>query len=272
MNRKVLVLDIDGTLTNSRKEITPATRRAIEEIQRRGHVVVLATGRPTGGVRMAAGELELAKYGGYILSYNGACVASAATGEAIFKNALPDYVAQWMQAYAREYELGMCSYQGEELLMGTRTDRFLETEAAINRFCVRPVESFESLVRTDLYKVLLTAQPTRAREHEQRLARRFIGRLSVYRSEPYFIEVMARGVSKGDALAGLLERLGIRREDSIACGDGYNDLSMIRYAGVGVAMGNAQQAVKDAADVVTLTNDEDGLVPVIERCILGAQA
>ena len=68
---------------------------------------------------------------------------------------------------------------------------------------------------------------------------------------------------------GLLERLGLEREDVIACGDGLNDLSMIKYAGLGVAMGNAQQAVKDAADIVTLTNDEDGIVPVIEKYILG---
>ena len=66
-----------------------------------------------------------------------------------------------------------------------------------------------------------------------------------------------------------LERLGLEREDVIACGDGLNDLSMIKYAGLGVAMGNAQQAVKDAADIVTLTNDEDGIVPVIEKYILG---
>ena len=175
-----------------------------------------------------------------------------------------------MQAYAAEHGLGMCSYEGEALLPGTRMDRFLELEAAINRFSVCPVESFDGYVRRDLYKVLLTAPPTRAKEHEQRLARRFMGRLSVYRSEPYFIEVMARGVSKGDAVAGLLERLGIGREDAIACGDGFNDLSMIRYAGVGVAMGNAQQAIKDEADVVTLSNDEDGLVPIIRHYILEA--
>ena len=70
-------------------------------------------------------------------------------------------------------------------------------------------------------------------------------------------------------VAGLLERLGMEREDVIACGDGLNDLPMLRYAGVGVAMGNAQPAVKAAADVVTLSNDEDGLVPVIERYLLG---
>ena len=261
MQRKVLVLDIDGTLTNSKKEITPATREALMTIQRMGHVVVLASGRPTGGLRMITEALDFPRYGGYTISYNGACVTDTATGEAVFKNG--------MQDYARDYQLGMCSYVGNELLCGTRSDRYLEREAALNRFEVTQVESFAPFFRTDLYKVLLTAQPTRAQEHEHRLARRFVNRLSIYRSEPYFIEVMARGVNKADAIAGLLERLGLEREDTIACGDGLNDLSMLRYAGLGVAMGNAQQSVKAAADVVTGSNDEDGLVPVIERYILG---
>ncbi len=122
------------------------------------------------------------------------------------------------------------------------------------------MENFDAYRSIDLFKALLTAPPTRAAEHEKRLARRFIGRLSIYRSEPFFIEVMARGVDKGAAIAGLIERLGLEREDVIACGDGLNDLAMIRYAGLGVAMGNAQREVKAAADVVTGTNDEDGVV------------
>ena len=97
-----------------------------------------------------------------------------------------------------------------------------------------------------------------------------MGRLSVYRSEPFFIEIMPRGVDKGAAIAGLIERLGLEREDVIACGDGLNDLTMIKYAGLGVAMGNAQPEIKAAADVVTGTNDEDGLVIVIEQYILNA--
>lgn len=269
--RKMLVLDIDGTLTNSRKEITPRTLEAITEIRRRGHIVVLASGRPTAGLRGVTEALDFARYGGYTISYNGACVTHTATGEKMFKNPLPDFAAPWMLAYARENDLGMCSYVGAEMLSGARVDHFLEDERRINGLTRRDVDSFDPYVQTDLYKVLLTAEPERAARHEEILAKRFAGRLSVYRSEPFFIEVMARGVSKADAIAGLLERLNMEREDVIACGDGFNDLSMIRYAGIGVAMGNAQPQVKNAADVVTLTNDEDGLVPVIERYILGRE-
>ena len=92
MKRKVLVLDIDGTLTNSKKQITPATQEAIFELQRRGHVVVLASGRPTAGLRVMTEKLRFAENGGYILSYNGGCVTYVPTGETVFKNLLPDYV------------------------------------------------------------------------------------------------------------------------------------------------------------------------------------
>jgi len=271
MKKKVLVLDIDGTLTNSKKEITPKTRQALLEIQKQGHIVVLASGRPTGGLRMITSDLDFPKYNGYIISYNGACVTNTATGETVYKNILPDYVPQWMGEYAWDHGLGMCTYIGNEVICATPADRYIEKETALNQFTRRQVDSFEPMMHnTNFYKVLLTGNPMLAEEHEHRLARRFMGRLAVYRSEPYFIEVMARGVNKADAIAGLLERLGLEREDTIACGDGLNDLTMIKYAGIGVAMGNAQQAVKDAADVITLSNDEDGIVPVIEKYVLNA--
>lgn len=268
MKKKVLVLDIDGTLTNSKKEITPKTLEAVRELQARGHVVVLASGRPTAGLRVMTQKLDFAKNGGYILSYNGGCVTYVPTGETVFKNLLPDYVPQWMHAYALEHDMGMCTYLGEDMLVGTKSNRYLEYEAAINGIHIVHTDSFEPYMHTDFFKVLMTATPTRAAELEKRLAHRFMGRLSIYRSEPYFIEVMPRGVNKASAIAGLLERLGLEREDTIACGDGLNDLTMIRYAGLGVAMGNAQPAVKAEADVVTLSNDEDGLVPIIEKYIL----
>jgi len=268
MKKKVLVLDIDGTLTNSKKEITPATLQAIAELQRRGHIVVLASGRPTAGLRVMTEKLHFAENGGYILSYNGGCVTYVPTGETVFKNLLPDYVPAWMHAYALDHDMGMCTYLGQDMLFGTQSNRYLEYEARINGIDMKHVDSFDPYMHTDFFKVLLTATPTRAQEMEKRLAHRFMNRLSIYRSEPYFIEVMPRGVNKASAIAGLLERLGLEREDTIACGDGLNDLSMIRYAGLGVAMGNAQPEVKQAADYVTLTNDEDGLVPVIERFIL----
>ena len=95
---------------------------------------------------------------------------------------------------------------------------------------------------------------------------------SIYRSEPYFIEIMPKDVNKATSLDHMLEGMGLTRENAICCGDGYNDISMIEYAGTGIAMGNAQPAVKEAADYITGTNDEDGLVEVIDKFIMKPEA
>ena len=92
--------------------------------------------------------------------------------------------------------------------------------------------------------------------------------ISVYRSEPYFLELVPMGIDKARSLAVLLEKLGMTREEMVAVGDGYNDLSMIQYAGMGVAMANAQEPVRKAADYVTLSNEEDGVAAVVEKFFL----
>ena len=91
---------------------------------------------------------------------------------------------------------------------------------------------------------------------------------SVYRSEPYFLEIMPKGIDKALSLARLLEKIGLTKDQMIACGDGYNDLTMIQYAGLGVAMENAVLPVKNGADYITSSNDEDGVGLVVEKFML----
>lgn len=100
---------------------------------------------------------------------------------------------------------------------------------------------------------------------ESELSLRLQGRISVYRSEPFFLELVPQGIDKARSLAVLLDELGMTREQMVAIGDGYNDLSMIRFAGMGVAMANAQEPVKKAADYITLSNDEDGVAAAVEK-------
>lgn len=114
----------------------------------------------------------------------------------------------------------------------------------------------------------MTAEDKKAAAVEEELKRLYGDKVNIFRSEPFFVEIMPPDVHKATSLEKLLGILGMDRADLIACGDGYNDLTMIQYAGVGVAMANAQQVVKDNADYITLSNDEDGLVPVIDRFIL----
>lgn len=268
MGKKALVLDIDGTLTNSKKEITPATKRAIQDIMEKGHQVILASGRPTAGMRRYEQELQLEYYGGYLLSFNGARVVACRSGEIIYQRLLPLTFVPELYEFAKNNGCGLVTYLGEEVVSAFPIDQYVETEARINGLPVREVEDFPRFVDFDINKCLMTAEPERAAVLVEKLQKKYGGVASIYRSEPYFIEVMPQNVDKASSLDRMLLALGMKREDAICCGDGYNDISMIRYAGIGVAMGNAQAEVKDAADYVAATNDEDGLVGVIERFIL----
>lgn len=272
MKEKVLVLDIDGTLTNSQKEITPATRQGIQAVMERGHKVILASGRPTPGMRRYEQELELTKYGGYLLSFNGGRIIECRTGEIVYQRILPPMVIPELYSFAQKNGCGLITYFGDCIISAFEPDQYVELESRINGMDVKVVENFKGFVDFDVNKCLLTAPVEKAQQLEQELQQKYKGTLSIYRSEPFFIEVMPMNVDKATSLDRMLEAIGLTREDAVCCGDGFNDISMIKYAGVGVAMGNAQPAVKEAADYITATNDEDGLVQVIDHFILNEQA
>lgn len=265
MDKKVLVLDIDGTLTNSKKEITAPTRDAIQGIMKRGYQVILASGRPTAGMRRYEQELELEKYGGYLLSFNGARVIDCRSGEVIYQSLLSLPLVPRLYSFAGKNGCGLITYLGDEVISAFPIDEYVEIEARINGLPVRRVENFPEFVDFDINKCLMTAPPEKAAVLVEELQKRYGDVASIYRSEPYFVEIMPRGVDKAASLERMLMSIGRTREETVCCGDGFNDISMIAYAGMGVAMGNAQTAVKDAADYITGTNDEDGLVEVIGK-------
>lgn len=269
-SEKVLVLDIDGTLTNSNKEITPETKRGIIEVLKRGHKVILASGRPTSGMRKYAKELELEKYGGYLLSFNGGRIINCKSGEIIFQKSLPRTTIPGLFRYARANDLGIVTYLGNQIILGTRPDQYIELESRINDMPIKKVDNFINYIDFDVNKCLLTAPPEIAENYEQELQDLYGNILSIYRSEPFFIEVMPRNVDKAASLEFMLSSVGLTKENAICCGDGFNDLTMIKYAGLGVAMGNAQEKVKAAADFITKSNDENGLVTVINKFILAS--
>lgn len=266
--KKVLALDLDGTLTNSEKKITTKTREAIRKMQEAGHILVLASGRPTPGVSPLAEELELAKYGGYTLSYNGARMIDCKTGETIVKRTLPQDLVAEIFELAEELKIGIMTYNEKGIVAGSIQDEYMELEAFINHLEIRHFENPMEMVTEPVSKCLGTAPEELAPEIEERFREKFGDWITVDRSEPFFIELLPKGVGKAHSLALLVDRLGLTREDVIACGDGFNDVGMIEYAGLGVAMANAQKPVKEVADLVTLSNDEDGVAKVIEEYIL----
>ena len=263
--KKVLVLDIDGTLTNSKKEITEKTKRAIWDVMARGHKVVLASGRPTPGMKRYERELELAERGGYLLSFNGARIVDCESGDIVYQRTLPKSAISKLYHFAKECGAGVITYLGDTVISAFEPDEYVVYEAKINELPIRVEKDFAYFVDFEVNKCLMTAPPEKAAEMEKLLQEKYGETLSIYRSEPYFVEIMPQNVDKASSLDKVLPVLGVTRENTICCGDGFNDLSMIKYACVGVAMGNSQQAVKEAADYITATNDEDGLVEVIEK-------
>lgn len=274
MQYKLLALDIDGTVTDSHKQITPRTRETLLRAQRLGVKVVLASGRPAHGVFPLAEELELSRFGGYVLAFNGAKIVGCRTGGTVFEQTVaPGWVRPLCRA-ARESGLHLLTYtaDGGHILTGHPDDPYVALESRINRLPLRQVEDIACAVNHPVNKFLMTGEPEQVAAALP-VVRAVVGEeLNVFRSEPFFLEVMPNGVDKAHGLEHLLETLGFAREELLACGDGYNDISMLRFAGLGVAMENAQDAAKQASDYVTRSNDEDGVACAVDRFVLQCAA
>lgn len=268
MNYRMIVLDLDGTLTNRNKEITPKTKEALFELKRQGGVIVLASGRPTYGIMPLARELELHKTGGYVLSFNGGRIIDCSTGQTVFAKELPVESNETIIRLSKEHGVNILTYEDDLIITPDASDEYVKKEAAINKLEVKEIKDIESYVKFPVVKFLMLEEGDILQDVEPKV-KAFLGRdYSVYRSEPFFLEVLPKGIDKAASLERLLARLGMSREEMIACGDGYNDLSMIEYAGLGVAMENAVLPVKKAADYVTLSNNDDGIAHVVEKFML----
>ena len=265
MKYKMIALDLDGTLTNSKKEVSPRTRDLIIEIQKQGVIVALATGRPVQGAAPISKELQLDVYGGYILSFNGGIIKNCRTGEIIFQKNMPDELVPKLAEASYRYQIPILTYKGDCIVTEDTTDYYVRLEADINKLPVEALENFAEQVNYPIPKCLMVAAGWQLEEIMPKMQEEFGDKVNIFRSEPFFMEITPLGVDKAQGLARLLEHTGVKREELICCGDGYNDLTMIKFAGLGVAMENAQKEVKEIADVITLTNDDDGVAYIIEK-------
>ena len=271
MRYKMIVLDLDGTLTNNKKEITPRTKQALMQAQAAGVHVVLASGRPTYGIVPLAKELKLKESGGYILAFNGGKIIDCTNNEVLFEQKLDEQLVPILFQEAKKAGMEILTYQGEGIAATNKDDEYVQHEAFINKMPVTQYDDFLNQLVYPINKCLIVGDPTPLHELELRLAKELEGKMDVYRSADFFLECVPLGIDKARSLDRLISSLGISREEIIACGDGYNDLSMIRFAGLGVAMANAAEDIQREADFVTLSNEEDGVAHVIERFILSRE-
>ncbi|MBF1623539.1 Cof-type HAD-IIB family hydrolase [Prevotella sp.] len=271
MKYKMIVLDLDGTLTNNKKEITPRTKQALMQAQAAGVHVLLASGRPTYGIVPLAEELKLKDNGGYILAFNGGKIIDCTNNEVLFEQKLDEQLVPILFQEAKKAGMEILTYQGEGIAATNKDDEYVQHEAFINKMPVMQYDDFLNQLVYPINKCLIVGDPTPLHELEIRLAKELEGKMDVYRSADFFLECVPFGIDKARSLDRLISSLGISREEVIACGDGYNDLSMIRFAGLGVAMANAAKDIQSEADFVTLSNEEDGVAHVIEHFILSPE-
>jgi len=264
---KLLVLDIDGTLTKKNKTISAHTKETLLKAQENGLKIVLASGRPTQGIAPLADELQMDKFGGYVLAFNGGAIFDWSTKEMIYSNMLPEDVKPYLYQCAKENGFQILSYCGKDIVAEDPDNQYVAYEAMLNKMPTRKVPNFLEEVTYPLAKCLIVGDAEPLHELELKMAEHLKGKMNVFRSEPFFMELVPLGIDKAKCLASLLEKIGMTREEMIACGDGFNDQSMIEYAGLGVAMANAQEPVKAAADYITLSNEEDGVAAVVEKFI-----
>ncbi len=260
---RAIALDLDGTLTNHDKVVTPRTRQALLLAESKGAIIILASGRPTYGIVPVAECLELEKRGGYILSYNGGNIVNAKTGEKLFSQFLPDAVIPILYKYAKEKNHALLGYAGNEIITEMPDDPYVKEESRINKMNIRKVDNLLEALEPHPTKLLMTGAPTDMIKAEEELVEILGEKMDIFRSAPFFLELVPKGIDKAQSLLRLLSKINLTPADLMAFGDGYNDLSMLKLAGVGVAMANAAPEVRADADYVTLSNEEDGVAEAL---------
>ena len=269
MKYKLLVLDVDGTLLNNENEISKRTLSTLIKAQHTGVRIVLASGRPTSGILPFAKALELDHFGGFILSYNGSKVIKVDSGEVLFERRINPEQIPYLEKKARKNDFSIFTYHDDYLLTNNADNIHVRREAWLNHLRIMEEPEFSIAIDFAPCKCVLVSDDEEALHGlESHWKRRLAGVLDVFPSEPYFLEVVPFGIDKANTLGVLMEQLGVTRDEVIAIGDGVADVTMLQQAGVGVAMGHAQDSVKICADYVTASNEEDGVAQAVEKLIL----
>ncbi|MDD2973108.1 MAG: Cof-type HAD-IIB family hydrolase [Lachnospiraceae bacterium] len=265
MNQKILFTDLDGTLLNDEKKISPVLHATLQKIQKNGHVIVLSSGRPLGGILPVKKMLQLDDHNLYISSNNGSQVLDCSRNQCIMEKRVPLEDIRHILQIAEETDTYCQTYtdtqivspkEGAELSLYTRHIHmpYLCTDDIMGALTKEPFK--------------LLAIDVTSHAHLEAFQKALYpwaeGRISTLFSAPQYLELFSSRSGKGNALRELCQHLDIPIENAMAAGDMDNDITMLEAAGTGVAMANATEGVKAIADIITeADNNHDGLVPVL---------
>lgn len=269
MQYSLLALDLDGTLTNSQKEVTPRSRKAIDAALDLGVCVTLASGRPVLGIAPLAHSLGLFSRNAYILAYNGAQLISCQTNEVVWERTVGLDAIKTVFDFAKRKGLSALSFDHEGVITETPDDPYVHKEAFNNGIPIRRVDDLLFMVTEPQPKVMIVGEPSLLVPARNELQLLLGDSADASFSEPCFMEITAKGVQKAASLDVLLSILKKERSSLMVVGDGLNDVPMLAIAGLAVAMENSSDEVKSHAHVITSSNDDDGVALAIEKHILG---
>ena len=264
MKYKLIAVDIDDTLLNRKKEISPITKAALLQAQENGVKVAVASGRLPYGVRPFAEQLEVFRYGGYYMGFNGGAIMNS-RDELIGKCYLDSKYIEPVYDILRPANVTTMVHKGAKIYADNKVNDYTHIESDVIGLPLNVVDDLPSFIDWDIHKFLIAGDPAELKQLEQQLLHALGDEVDIYLSAPWFLEVMPKDANKGEGLKKICDDAGIDIRDAVAFGDSFNDIFMIKAAGTGIAMGNAEDALKEVADRVTDDCDRDGIAKALEE-------
>jgi len=264
LNYRLIAVDLDDSLLGDDLKISGGNRRALLAAQERGTQVTIATGRMLDSAMPFIRELNITVP---VITYQGAYIKDTVTGETLVKKPIPMEYAHRILEECKRDKLYVQVYL-ENSYFFEQENQYSRLYHRLSGIRGRAVGDLKTFLKEEPIKILIIDEPERIPVFRSRFEKLFGGRLQIAVSKPNYLELTHIEATKGNALERLGSMLGIKKEEIIAIGDSYNDVSMIEYAGLGVAMGNAPDPVKAFARYVTKGNEEDGVAEVVERFVL----
>lgn len=264
---KLIAIDMDGTLLKENKTISSNTLKSIKAAQEKGVKIVLATGRPLKGIKPYLDFLKINGKNDFAITCNGAMVQNIFTENVVAKQFMT--IDDLLYLYELSKKLGVYIHAFVEgSCISPNENPYANLEHSFNNIPIEIIDFYKLSKDTKIVKVLFGEEPKKLKEASKRLPKGLNEKYNIMFSAPVFLEFLHPSVSKGFGVKLLAENFNISQDQIICIGDAENDIHMIKYAGLGVAMGNAFPSVKKIANYITKTNEEDGVAHVINKFVL----